>query len=240
MNAILLAAGYGTRLGDLVKKTPKCLIKIDKKPLLQIWLEKLCKAGVNKVLINTHFLSDQVIDFINSYNSINLKIEYTYEENLLGTGGTLIKNINFSQNEDCLLIHADNLVFENIGNFIKHHNNRRNCTSMSLMSFITSEPKECGIIKINKKNVLTSFYEKSDYDNGNIANGAVYILSKEMIKELSTMEFNTQLDFSNDVIPKYINKINVFKTNKPFFDIGTIKNLEKARLTLKQFKNSFD
>ena len=70
MNAILLAAGYGTRLLPITKKTPKCLVKINNDNLLNIWINKLVSAGVNNILINTHYLSDQVENFIkiNKFN----------------------------------------------------------------------------------------------------------------------------------------------------------------------------
>ena len=63
MRAILLAAGYGTRLRPLTNKIPKCLVSIKGKPLLQIWLEQLTAAGIGPFLINTHYLADQVVDF---------------------------------------------------------------------------------------------------------------------------------------------------------------------------------
>ena len=55
MQALILAAGYGKRLGELTKKTPKCLIKIKSKSLIDIWLEKLNNLGVNKIYINIHY-----------------------------------------------------------------------------------------------------------------------------------------------------------------------------------------
>ena len=53
MKAILLAAGYGKRLGSLTKKKPKCLIKINNKPIIQIWIDKLYSLGVRDILVNT-------------------------------------------------------------------------------------------------------------------------------------------------------------------------------------------
>ena len=64
MKAILLAAGYGTRLNPLTITTPKCLVLIKNKPLLSIWLDSLLNTGINKFLINTHYLSSIFEDFV--------------------------------------------------------------------------------------------------------------------------------------------------------------------------------
>ena len=64
MKAILLATGYGTRLRPITNSIPKCLVKIKNEPLLNIWLEKLTKVGIEKILINTHYLSKQVENFV--------------------------------------------------------------------------------------------------------------------------------------------------------------------------------
>ena len=65
MKAILLCAGKGLRLRPYTNNIPKCLMPIKGKPLLEIWLEKLFSAGITNILINAHYLSDQVDNFIN-------------------------------------------------------------------------------------------------------------------------------------------------------------------------------
>ena len=64
MRALLLSAGYGTRLRPITNHTPKCLVPINGTPLLQIWLERLYRAGVSSFLVNTHYLADKVKAFV--------------------------------------------------------------------------------------------------------------------------------------------------------------------------------
>ena len=94
MRAILLAAGLGTRLRPITDTIPKCLVLIHGKPLLQIWLEKLTEVGIGPFLINTHYLHKQVEKFIEE-SEFSEQVELVYEEKLLGTAGTLSKNIDF-------------------------------------------------------------------------------------------------------------------------------------------------
>jgi len=71
MRALLLAAGLGTRLRPLTDTVPKCLVPIKGQPLLGIWLDRLSKAGIGPFLINTHYLAEQVADFIKLQTLLN-------------------------------------------------------------------------------------------------------------------------------------------------------------------------
>ena len=64
MKAYLLAAGLGTRMGEITRETPKCLLPVAGRPLLGRWLAHLAGFGVDSVLVNTHYLADQVSDYV--------------------------------------------------------------------------------------------------------------------------------------------------------------------------------
>lgn len=226
MKVILLAAGFGTRLKPLTDKIPKCLVQIKGKPILQIWLDKLSNTDIKHFLINTHYLSDQVNYFVN--NSIHKeKCIIKYEEKLLGTAGTLIANLDYINNDECLLIHADNYCQDNINNFIIAHKQRPPECLMTMLTFRTNNPSSCGIIEVDHNNVVVGFYEKKENPPGNLANGAVYILSSELIKILK-YEYKDATDFSNEIIPNLINKIYTYETKDIFIDIGTLEAYNKA------------
>ena len=71
MKALLLAAGLGTRLRPFTLKVPKCLVPIAGKPLLEYHFDSLREAGFSDILINTHYLADQVNAFIDAYKIRN-------------------------------------------------------------------------------------------------------------------------------------------------------------------------
>lgn len=217
MRAILLAAGYGKRLGNLTKSKPKCLLPVNGKPLLEHWISKLLKAKITKILINTHYKYDQVERFIKN-SKYKKKIILSHEKNLLGTGKTLYKNIDFFKNRDGMLIHADNYVQENIKNFINYYKKNKKC-KISLIAFKTNNYKESGILKINEKNILTRIYEKKNKKYGTLANGAVYIISSKCLEEIKKRNLNKK-DFTKNILPKFLGQISVYKTKKIFTDIG--------------------
>lgn len=219
MKTILLAAGLGTRLRPLTDNIPKCLVPIKGKPLLQIWLERLSDADFKYFLINTHYLSNQVNDFIDS-SMFKDKCIIKYEKSLLGTAGTLLSNLNFIGEDECMLIHADNYCLADFEEFIKSHNKRPSYCLMTMMTFRTDTPSSCGIVELDEDNVVIGFHEKVKFPPGNLANGAIYILSSELIKIVKE-EYAAATDFSTEILYHFIGKIYTYETKELFMDIGT-------------------
>ena len=226
MKAILLAGGFGTRLRPLTDTVPKCLVPIAGKPLLQRWLEKLDKAGVSDFLVNTHYLKDQVENFV-ANSDFNGRIELVNEESLLGTAGTLLANIGFFDHLDGILLHADNYCLADFAMFVDAHLRRPSECLLTVMAFRTSEPQNCGIFESDERNIAIGFHEKVAFPPGNLANGAVYILSKELLEQIPH-HFPSAENFSTDILPHLVGKIFIYETEKLFLDIGTPENYEKA------------
>ena len=223
---MLLAAGLGTRLRPLTQTIPKCLVPIKGKPLLKFWLENLSRAGISEIFINTHYKADQVVDFIRFSEYVD-QVKLIYEKELSGTAGTLIQNLKFFMNEDVLLIHADNYCLEEIKNLIQAHQRRpKNCL-MTMMTFRTEDPTSCGIVEVDEHGVVIGFHEKVKFPPGNLANGAVYLLSAELLDKIGS-EMNTFKDFSKEVISSLVGKIFIYETTEIFIDIGTEPNYKLA------------
>ena len=226
MKVILLAAGFGTRLRPLTETIPKCLVPIKGKPLLEIWLEKLTKIGLSNFLINTHYLSDKVSSFIETCPQREM-CTLKHEVKLLGTAGTLLSNLEFIGKDDCILIHADNYCLADIEELILAHKNRPTNCLMTMLTFRTNKPSTCGIVEVDYNNIVIGFHEKIANPPGNLANGAVYILSNELIKTIKK-KFNFATDFSNEIIPQLKNKILSHETSDIFIDIGTLESYFEA------------
>lgn len=222
MKAILLAAGTGSRLRPITNTIPKCLVPIDGRPLLEIWLEQLTTHGVEEFLINTHYLAEKVADYI-SKSEYRRGATLVYEQDLLGTAGTVWANKDWIADEPVMLIHADNLCLCNMSGFIENHMKRPPHVCMSMMTFNTEYPETCGIIQIDAQGVVTEMDEKPEKPRGNLANAAVYILEPEVVRGLAG-----KTDFSTEVIPQYMNRILSWQ-NKGFHeDIGTREKYVKA------------
>ncbi len=228
MRALLLAAGLGTRLRPITNTIPKCLVPIRGKALLGIWLERLTKAGVDAFLINTQYLSAQVASFI-AASPYRDQVTLVREEILLGTAGTLIANAGFFEGQDGLLIHADNYCLANFHEFMKAHKLRPPHCLMTMMTFRSEAPESCGIVELDAGGVVVAFHEKVANPPGDLANGAVYLLSAELIHTLAT-DSHTVSDFSTEVLKRLVGRIYTYETKEYFLDIGTPESYEKANL----------
>lgn len=219
MRAIMLAAGFGTRLRPLTDDVPKCLVPIKGKPLLGIWLDKLTDVGVQSVLVNTHYLADEVGAYLDSGNYKNLVV-LVNEPVLLGTAGTLMANLPFYEGEDGFLVHADNYIREDLGRFVAAHKMRSLGCVMTMLTFRSETPSTCGIVDVDRHGVVVGFHEKVVSPPGNLANGALYLLSSELIARLP-VDWESPKDFSLDILPTLIGRIQTYETTELFIDIGT-------------------
>jgi mannose-1-phosphate guanylyltransferase len=219
MRAILLAAGFGTRLRPLTDTLPKCLVPIQGKPLLQIWLERLSSAGIGPYLANTHYLADQVEAFIKE-GQFSDRVTLVYEERLLGTAGTLLANMDFFQGDDGLLAHADNYCMADLSAFMLAHQQRPAGCVMTMMTFLTDRPEACGIVELDERGVVIRMHEKVLNPPGNLANGAIYIISPAMQTELR-QQLPSATDFSTEVLPHFMGRIYSYRTHSTFMDVGT-------------------
>ena len=226
MRALLLAAGLGTRLRPITNTTPKCLVPISGTPLLHIWLERLTEANIERLLINTHYLADQVKNFLEG-SRFREKVQLVHERDLLGTAGTLIKNLDFFKGEDRVLIHADNYCLADFSAFQLAHLNRPLDCLMTMMTFRTDDPSSCGIVELDDRGVVVGFHEKVDNPPGNLANGAVYLLSAELLEKMGT-DLNYISDFSTEVLHRFEGHIFSHETSAVFLDVGTPERYEKA------------
>ena len=226
--ALLLAAGLGTRLRPITLHTPKCLVPVGGEPLLARWLRQLKTAGCEAVLVNTHYLAEQVEAFLKTQPDNGMKIEVTYESELLGTAGTLLANKTFFEGATGLMIHADNAMADDLKSFLVAHENRNPDCVMTMLTFTTDNPQSCGIVGLDPRGIISSFHEKVANPPGNCANGALYAFNESLLDRLTGM---TPLpsDFSTEVVPTLLGRIQTWHTNKPYLDVGTPAALAKAQ-----------
>lgn len=227
MKAVLLAAGLGTRLRPLTDTIPKCLVPIDGRPLLEIWLENLTRAGIGPFLINTHYLADRVAHFIDQ-SPYRGDVVLVYEPTLLGTGGTLLKNREFYGRTPVLLAHADNLCRCDFEAFRDAHEARSAGMMITMMTFVTGSPQSCGIIEVDDRSVVTGFHEKVANAPGTRANAAVYILEPEVIDYIASLN-SPFVDFSTQVIPHFLGRMLAWHNTGVHIDIGTMASWQAAQ-----------
>ncbi|NLP11198.1 nucleotidyltransferase family protein [bacterium] len=141
MKAMILAAGYGSRLRPLTNTCPKALLTVSGRPLLSIVLDRLVGAGCTEVVINVHHLARPIIAFLRQRTWPNLKIMISVEEQLLDTGGALVRMMDLSTGDDPVLVHnVDVLTDLDLTQIIKEHRHRCAEVTLAVQTRPTSRP----------------------------------------------------------------------------------------------------
>lgn len=225
MKAVLLIAGLGTRLRPLTDSTPKCLLPINSKPLLGIWFDKLVAAGVSEVLINTHWLADQVTDYVQNHCPPELDVTVSYEQQLLGSAGTLAANRDFFGDQPFFIIYGDNLSNVDLADLYASHSKHR--PVLTLGTFEADFPERCGIAEIDHQQIIQGFVEKPKVPLSNRAAAGIYVAEPAIFDYFPEPKTLSVLDLGFDVIPRLIGKMRNYSIDQ-LIDIGTFENYQKA------------
>jgi mannose-1-phosphate guanylyltransferase len=231
MRALLLAAGVGTRLRPLTETVPKCLAPIHGRPLLDYWLALLLDAGIERVLINTHWLADAVRAYLEA-SPWRASVDLVHEPKLRGTGGTILANREYFGGRPFLTAHADNLTDFDVGALVDAHDQRPSGCLVTMLAFRADDPSSCGILELDKLGVVRAFHEKVPNPPGNLANGAVYVMEPEIMSSLKGVG-RAFIDLSTDIIPGLVGKILAVEAATYHRDIGNPVSLRRAQSEFK-------
>jgi MurNAc alpha-1-phosphate uridylyltransferase len=162
----LLAAGFGTRMGNYTKEVPKPVLKVGKAPLIVYSLYALKKLGVENVVINTHYQADQIKSFLKCFqNKHSLNVTFSHEVEILGTAGGIKKAITdkmLPENEKFFLLNTD-IILEPV----KTPNTKMGQNSLSHLFMKEKNTSDNSINEtgwnINSNNQLSLDNEKGKY-----------------------------------------------------------------------------
>lgn len=228
--ALLLAGGTGSRLRPITDTTPKCLVPIAGRPLLDYWFTALHAAGIRDVLINTHHLRPQVSDYIRDRNQNGWSVVEAWEPELMGSAGTIRANSEWCHDTDhCLIVYADNLSTLDLGQFLEFHESHQD--PFSMMLFRTQTPKSCGIATLDADQRVIDFVEKPEKPTSDLANGGVYAVTADAYREIADMR---AFDLGFDVLPRFVGRMRGWEFPGFHLDIGTHENLERAERSAPQ------
>lgn len=122
MKAVILCAGFGTRLGDLTRKLPKPMLPLQGRPLLVYNLAYLASEGLREIAINLHFQPQRITEYFGDGSRFGVRIHYSFEPVLLGTAGA-VKNLEpwLGRDEDFVVQYGDLLLDQDLGVLFESH-----------------------------------------------------------------------------------------------------------------------
>jgi D,D-heptose 1,7-bisphosphate phosphatase len=226
VKALLLAGGLGTRLRPLTDTVPKCLVPIDERPLLDLWVESLAEAGIAEARINTHALPELVRDHLERVNAGGrIRLVESYEPTLLGSAGTVTANADLADEADeIVIIYADNFSDIDLRPLIAFH--RRHGDPMTMLLFHAPNPRACGIAALDEEGRIISFVEKPQQPTSDLANAGLYVVSADTYREIAAMG---AFDLGFEVLPRFVGRMSGWIWGGYYLDIGTHEALDRAR-----------
>jgi mannose-1-phosphate guanylyltransferase len=189
-------------------------------------MRELARIGTERVIVNTHHLPGPVNSYLAEVSArLHLDAKEFYEPKLLGSAGTVSANPDLCGDADCcLLIYADNLSNVRLDELVAFHREQK--APMTMMLFHTSQPKACGIASMDDSATVVDFVEKPQLPQSNLANGGIYVISREAYREIVEMD---SFDFGFDVLPRFIGRMKGKVHRGLHMDIGTLGALERAQ-----------
>lgn len=197
------------------------------RPLLEYWLTALNSTGISRTTVNLHHFKDQVQQFL-LRPAFSHGIRLFFEDALLGTAGSIRAITKNRAGGTTLVIHADNWSHCDLAALLVHHEQAASRGMlMTMMTFDTDTPEQCGIVETDSHGTLQAFYEKHANPPGHRANAAVYVLETAVIDWIHANPNVT--DFSTGVIPEFIGRIACWHHEGVHRDIGTPQALIAAQ-----------
>lgn len=207
MKAMILAAGFGKRLGHLTQSTPKPLIKVKGQPLIKYHLSKLLAADYSQIVINTHYLSDEIINYVENEFNNDPRITFSIEKEILGTGGGIKKALHHFGNDDFLVLNSD--IYSDLD-----YKYFKSFTSPTLFAV---ETKNQGDFNIKNSKVCLETTKNYTWMGFSVVNAEVF-------NHVAHLKFH----YWDDCLKRHASSNNLYaeipKIN--WYDVGTIQTLE--------------
>ncbi|PCJ61780.1 MAG: nucleotidyl transferase [Planctomycetota bacterium] len=218
---VIMAGGLGTRLGDLTKDTPKPMLKVGGKPILERIIEKFIEQGFSKFFISVNFKKEVIKDYFKNGDELNVEIKYLEEAKRLGTAGAL-SLIDVELKNPLLIINGDVLSVINFTDFLNFHKSTESVATMCVKEYEYVVPY--GVVE-TEGTTITGLTEKPKVLFS--VNSGVYALNPSVLSYVPEGSFYDMPSLFKDLIDKKINT-NVYRLDDYWIDIGKLEDLKKA------------
>jgi NDP-sugar pyrophosphorylase family protein len=227
MNAIILCGGLSTRLGDIAKTTPKILLEIKNKTVLDWQLEKLKKLGITEVVMAAGHLAE-TLRMIVGPESNGVKIIYAIEPKKLGTGGAI--KFAWEQVSEAgaptIILNGDILAAVQLDRMV---NALRPESDGILLGARVEDASTYGTLVFDNNHHLLEFKEKEGLVKSGYINGGIYLFTEKMKRHFPAVDaFSIEYDVF-DKINELGADLDAYASDEPWVDIGLPERLNWAR-----------
>lgn len=237
MKGVILAGGNGKRLAPLTVVTNKHLLPVYKKPMIFYPLETLVKTGIKEILIVTsgeyigHFYR-----LLGTGSEWGVRIHYEIQEGSGGTGDALLCAEDFIGDEDFLTILGDNIVYEDISEFVHAFDHEREEFDAKILIAKVENPQKYGVVEYEGKRI-TRLVEKPEHPFSNYVNTGLWIFKPEIFSLCKGLNLSVRNEYEiTDILGDYAKKgrLTYEMLKREWTDAGTFEQLYRATVLVKQ------
>lgn len=221
VDAVLMAGGKGLRLRPLTDKTPKPLLKVGNKAIIDYNIDRLLEYGIDHISITVNYLKEQIEEHVAKLRG-NTQIKCVREPQFLGTIGS-VKFVECFFNDTVLVMNSDLFTNINYEDFFVHFSENEADMSVAAVPYSISVPY--GIFELEGRNIK-GIKEKPIYNY--YANAGIYLIKKELLDFIPENEFFDATDFMNLLISKGC-KVIRYPITGYWLDIGKFEDFNKAQ-----------
>ncbi|MFC1510825.1 sugar phosphate nucleotidyltransferase [Candidatus Margulisiibacteriota bacterium] len=202
MKALIMAAGYGTRMEPLTLAVPKPMVPIVNLPTMHHNIELLKRYGFREITANIHYYPEQIQNYFGDGFELGVDLSYSYEEELLGTaGGVRRMAVEIAEvKETFLVLSSDALTDINLKRIVAYHKKKKALMTIALAK--VEDVSQFGVVIQDSDGKITGFQEKPDPSEAksNLANTGVYVIEPEILKMIPEGFF----DFGKQLFPRLV------------------------------------
>ncbi|MFY0683215.1 MAG: nucleotidyltransferase family protein [Balneola sp.] len=227
IDVVVMAGGKGTRLRPLTEKTPKPLLKVGAKPILEHNITRLALFGMDDFWISVNYLGEQIEEYFGSGSDNNLKINYVWEDEPLGTIGAVSKIKDF-ENDTVLVTNSDILTNLNYEDFYLRFVEENADFAVMTIPYKVDVPY--AVLETDNGRVV-SFKEKPSYTY--YSNGGIYLMKRELVNHIPTNSHFNTTDLMEELIAKG-KKVISYPFSGYWLDVGKHEDFTKAQTDIKK------
>lgn len=237
MRAMVLCAGFGTRLGDLTREIPKPMLPLEGRPILSYILSHLRNHGFQEVAINLHFRPQAIRSHFGDGASLDMRLTYVEENDLLGTAGGVKNMEKFLRESDPFLVqYGDVVTGQDFTEMLRFHCQRAALGTLLLHQRATSN----SVVTLDNEGRIIGFLERPTEEarrgvQSNWVNSGVCLLRPEVFAHIPA---NAACDLPRDIFPKLIEtrRLFGFPLSAPRFAIDSPQRLAEAGAAIRTGK----
>lgn len=229
-DAIIMAGGEGKRLRPLTLNTPKPLLKVGEKPIIEHNVDRLSNFGIKNIHISVNYLANQLREYFLNGSTKGLNIQYVQEKKPLGTIGSILLVEEF-KHEDIIVMNSDILTNIDFADFYKSYRLSEAAMAVAATPYHVDIPY--AVLEVDQFNGVTSLKEKPRYTY--YSNAGIYILKKDLLNIIPHDTFFDITDLMDKIIELKF-KLVTYPINGYWLDIGKHEDYIKAQEDIKHIK----